>query len=105
MACKDNNQIKVLKDQLSSQFEMKDLGAARKILGIDIIRDRVHGTLKLSQADYLKKVLKTYNMENAKSVNTPTESHFKLRAATEEDLKAGIYYVMNLFHTVMQLEV
>ena len=89
VACKDKKQIKALKDQLSSRFEMKDLGAARKILGIDIIRDRVHGTLKLSQADYMKKVLRTYNMENAKSVNTPIGSHLKLKAATEEDLKAG----------------
>lgn len=37
VACKDKKHIKALKDQLSSRFEMKYLGAARKILGIDII--------------------------------------------------------------------
>lgn len=89
VACKDKKQIQALKDQLNSRFEMKDLGEARKILGIDIIRDRAHGTLKLSQADYMKKVLRAYNMESAKFVNTPIGSHFKLKAATEEDLKAG----------------
>ena len=29
-----------LKSQLSEKFEMKDLGAARYILGMEIIRDR-----------------------------------------------------------------
>jgi hypothetical protein len=41
-------EIKNLKKQLSSQFAMKDLGAAKQILGMRIIRDRANGTLKLS---------------------------------------------------------
>lgn len=65
-ASKDMKIIKEIKDQLSSRFEMKDLGAARKILGIEIIRDRAEGTLILSQEGYMEKVLKTYSMENAK---------------------------------------
>ena len=34
--------------QLSKQFAMKDLGAAKQILGMRIIRDKANGTLKLS---------------------------------------------------------
>jgi hypothetical protein len=37
-----------LKAQLSSEFEMKDLGAAKKILGMKITRDRKSGLLYLS---------------------------------------------------------
>ena len=36
---------------------MKDLGAAKQILSMRIIRDKVNGTLKLSQLEYVKKVL------------------------------------------------
>ena len=43
-----------LKSLLSSQFDMKDLGAAKKILGIEIHRDRGVGKLWLSQKVYLK---------------------------------------------------
>ena len=39
--------INNLKKQLSKQFAMKDLGAAKQILGMRIIRDKVNGTLKL----------------------------------------------------------
>ena len=34
IACRDNNEIKRLKLQLLSMFEMKDLGSAKKILRI-----------------------------------------------------------------------
>ncbi|OMO94318.1 Retrotransposon gag protein [Corchorus capsularis] len=38
-----------LKDDLSRSFDMKDLGPAKQILGMDIIRDRKAGKLRLSQ--------------------------------------------------------
>ena len=49
--------IKGLKCQLAHAFAMKDLGAAKKILGMKICRDRKNRTLMLSQADYVEKVL------------------------------------------------
>lgn len=48
--------IEKLKKILSSGFEMKDLGAAMKILGMDIFRDR-EKKLFLSQNAYINKVL------------------------------------------------
>ena len=41
---------------------MKDLGAAKKILGMEILRDRVAGRLSLSQKGYIEKVLCRFNM-------------------------------------------
>ncbi|RVW12443.1 Retrovirus-related Pol polyprotein from transposon TNT 1-94 [Vitis vinifera] len=70
--------INNLKKQLSKQFAMKDLGVAKQILGMRIIRDKVNGTLKLSQSEYVKKVLSMFNMNEAKPVSTPLRSHFKL---------------------------
>ena len=43
---------------LSSQFDMKDLGEAKFILGIKLWRDRKNRMLDLSQAGYIDKVLK-----------------------------------------------
>ena len=57
---------------------MKDLGAAKQILGMRIIRDKANGTLKFSQSKYVKKFLSRFNMNEAKPVSTPLGSHFKL---------------------------
>lgn len=46
-------EINKLKKLLSNQFAMKDLGAANQILDMRIHGDRVSGTLKLSQVEYV----------------------------------------------------
>ena len=78
IASKNKFLISKLKSQLSEEFEMKDLGAAKKILGMEIQRDRKAGKLYLSQACYLEKVLGRFNMKNCKVVSTPLASHFRL---------------------------
>ena len=57
---------------------MKDLGAAKQILGMRIFRDKDKGVLKLSQTEYVKKVLSRFSMDNTKPVSTPLGNHFKL---------------------------
>jgi transposase InsO family protein len=71
-------EVSKMKEQLSKRFAMKDLGDAKQILGMRIERDRVAGKLYLSQAEYVRKVLKRFSMENAKPVNVPLGSQFKL---------------------------
>jgi len=70
--------INKLKNQLSKQFPMKDLGIAKQILGMRIVKDKVNSILKISQTEYVKKILSKFSMDGAKSVNTPFGSHFKL---------------------------
>jgi len=78
IASKDKTIFDKLKAQLSNEFEMEDLGAARKILGMEIHRDRKAGKLYLSQKKYLEKVLERFNMTDYKLVSTPLAAHFKL---------------------------
>lgn len=96
IAAKKKEKIQELKSLLSKEFEMKDLGEAKKILGMEIKRDRVKGTLEISQGDYLKKVLHTFRMEQCKGVQTPLGIHFKLRAAEEEELAAQADYMKTI---------
>ncbi|KAJ4981469.1 hypothetical protein NE237_032306 [Protea cynaroides] len=55
IAAKNMSHIQVLKTQLSDEFEMKDLGATKKILGMEIQRDRKVEKLYLSQKSYIEK--------------------------------------------------
>ena len=47
--------INVLKRKLANSFAMKDLGAAKQILGMRITRDRKNHKLTLSQGEYIEK--------------------------------------------------
>ena len=59
---------------------MKDLGEAKKVLGMEIERDRRSGKVSLTQKGYLQKVLQRFNIDdNTKSVSTPLAPHFKLK--------------------------
>ncbi|KAF3626835.1 putative ribonuclease H protein-like [Capsicum annuum] len=81
IAAKDLTEIHNLKSQLKSEFEMKDLGAAKKILGMEIRRNREARWLFLTQKKYLEKVLERFGMKEAKPVSTLLAAHFKLSAA------------------------
>jgi len=70
-------EIDRLKKQLSENFEMKDLGATKQILGMIISRDRSEGILNLSQEKYIEKLFSRFNVENAKTRNTPLGTHLK----------------------------
>ena len=59
------NHLNLLHDTkkfLSKNFEMKDLGDASFVLGIQIYRDRPKNILGLSQKGYIEKLLKRYGM-------------------------------------------
>jgi hypothetical protein len=54
--------IKELKSQLSSKFDMKDLGAANFILRMEIKRDRANRKLWLNQRKYVETILQRFSM-------------------------------------------
>ncbi|KAG8483625.1 hypothetical protein CXB51_023496 [Gossypium anomalum] len=81
IAAKDKGEIRKVKAQLSEEFEMKYLGPAKKILGMEILRDRKVSKLYLSQKGYIEKVLCRFNMQSVKPVSTPLAAHFRLSSA------------------------
>ena len=66
LICNDVRYLTDVKNWLAAQFEMKDLGEAQYVLGIQIIRDHKNRTLALSQATYIDKMLTQYLMQNSK---------------------------------------
>ncbi|KAL8092162.1 hypothetical protein AgCh_034456 [Apium graveolens] len=82
-------EINRLKRQMSEEFEMKDMGAAKQILGMSIIRDRTEGTLKLSQDNYVEKLLQKFSVQDAKTRSTPLVSHFNLTKKQSPKMDEG----------------
>ena len=75
------DEISRLKDQMARTFDMKDLGAAKQILAIEIHRHKRNGKLSFSQEKYVEKIIERFEMNKAKPVNVPLASHFKLSSS------------------------
>jgi len=75
---KSMSEVNKLKTLLSREFNMKDFGTAKKILVIDIHRDRATWRLWLSQHNYVEKMLERFNMNNTKPLSIPLVNNFRL---------------------------
>ncbi|GKC60900.1 zinc finger, CCHC-type containing protein [Tanacetum coccineum] len=65
-------------EQDNKEFNMKELREAKKILGMEIVRDRSRKILRVSQSGYVSKILNNFRIDNGKSVKMPLGRHFKL---------------------------
>nr|GEU61594.1 retrovirus-related Pol polyprotein from transposon TNT 1-94 [Tanacetum cinerariifolium] len=78
IACKSNVEIGSTKSLLKREFDMKDLGEAKKILGMKIVKDRSRKIMKVTQSRYISKILNNFRIDNGKSVQMLLSGHFKL---------------------------
>ncbi|GJT41032.1 retrovirus-related pol polyprotein from transposon TNT 1-94 [Tanacetum coccineum] len=74
--------IKKLKTRLKSEFEMKDLGGAKMILGMEIVKDKNLWKLCLTPKKYLRRILKHFRFDKqTKQFSTQLASQFKISDA------------------------
>jgi len=73
LASSDLGLLHETKEYLSKNFEMKDMGEATYVIGIEIFRDRSRGQLGLSQKQYIERVLERFGMENCSTSVTPLQ--------------------------------
>eukprot|EP00253_Pinus_taeda_P002477 PITA_02477 len=74
----DKEIIRYLKTLLSSKFDMKDLGAANYILGMEIKRDWKKRKLWLNQRKYVQTILQRFKMQDSKQVKVSIPVGVKL---------------------------
>ena len=67
LAANDIDLLIETKQLLFSSYDMKDLEEASYVLGIQILRDRPSGILRLSQQTYIERILKRFNMQSCSS--------------------------------------
>jgi hypothetical protein len=78
LICKEVSRLELVKKELMRHFDMKDMGEAHFILGLQIHRDRANGRLSLSQAEYARTVLERFDMADCKAASTPMSTGTKL---------------------------
>ena len=81
-----------LKSELSRRFEMKDIGAARVMVGIKITRDRANRKLFVSQLEYAHTVLERFGISVSKPVVIPADkTYFNLSHMRSDPISNSKY--------------
>src|SRR5271155_3202362 len=76
----DNEEdIAKIKRRLSERFEMKDLGIARKFLGMEIEYGK-DGSIRIHQNQYIRQILERHGMQECTPVTTSLDTSIKLAA-------------------------
>jgi Reverse transcriptase (RNA-dependent DNA polymerase) len=79
LACTSSErEMKKLKTDLESLFEIKDLGDVHWLLGIAITRDRKARIVSFSQASYIDTIVGRFKMQDAYPVSTPLDTGVRL---------------------------
>ncbi|XP_060210257.1 secreted RxLR effector protein 161-like [Lycium barbarum] len=76
---------------------MKDLGEAKKILGMEI--HRKNGEVNLSQKKYIENVVQRFGMNKCKPVTLPLAQHFSLSSLMAPQLKEGVEYMSKVLYS------
>ena len=67
----DNHLTKLLKAEIENEFQIRDLGEPRELLGLII--ERNDSSLKVNQCHYIAKLLEKFGMTDSKPTSTPMD--------------------------------
>ena len=87
IAGENEDDIMRIKQLLAEQFEMKDLGIAKKFLGMEIEYGD-DGSIKIHQEQYIQQLLLRHGMEDCSPLDTPMDTSVKLCKTTDDDALA-----------------
>ncbi|MBW0535649.1 hypothetical protein O181_075364 [Austropuccinia psidii MF-1] len=76
--------VSIFKEELKSEFEIKDVGPADLMLGIKVTHFSEH--VSLDQGHFIESLLELYGMDSCKPVATPLLPNTHLVPATEQEL-------------------
>ena len=89
LTANDLGKLHEMKDYDSKNFEMKSMGEASYVIGIEIFRDRSQGLLGLSQKGYIEKNLERFNMNKCSGGIVPIQKgdKFSLMQCPNNDVE------------------
>lgn len=79
LLCNSQSALDAAKEELHCSFSMSDMGPLHFYLGIQVHQDSSQGIITISQQSYINSLLKKYNMEACKGMDTPLPATLKLQ--------------------------
>jgi hypothetical protein len=102
-----NQIVSLVKTELASKFQIRDMGEAKSFLGISLIREQGGGnrTLTLSQAGFARTVLERFGMSQCRHVSTPVEPSAVLSRFVEDSKPTDKTEYLQLVGSLMYLAI
>ena len=86
----DDQLIQSCKEDLSREFEMKDMGLMHYFLGMEVWQKDAE--VFASQGKYANEILRRFHMENCKPMQTPLAGKWRKEDATSGEVVVVIFY-------------
>ncbi|KAI0996392.1 hypothetical protein K3495_g11788 [Podosphaera aphanis] len=90
-----------LKTSIGNDFECKDLGNAKYLLGLEIIHES--SGIRLSQQGYSKKILERFGFNNSHKISTPLDPNITLFKGIEEERINNVKEYQAIVESLMYL--
>jgi hypothetical protein len=103
IASKDMGSVEHAKKVMSSSFDVRDLGEARFFLGMEIVRDRAAGVIKLSQTKSIMDAVTRFGVGEAKVTRTPLSVSTQLTKTGSKPVDKTQVPYMELVGTLLYL--
>ena len=85
----DEEEATQIKTKLAEEFEMKDLGHAKRFMGLEI--DPIDGELTINQSLFIEKILEKFWLSDCNPVSTPMDAGLKLQRSDGTDRTENPY--------------
>ena len=97
LLCTSRPMLDAFKRRIAADFKMTDMGAMTWCLGMEIVRDRIAGTIRVSQKKYLREVLASHDMRPGmtRSCATPAEVKMRFTADSAPSTKGELRWSEN----------
>ncbi len=92
MATNCDKRLNEVIEKLEHEFKITDLGTPEKFLGMEIERTENGDMIKLHQTKFIGKIIKRFNMCEAKTVDTPISTNINSRRINDDEMCEDVPY-------------
>lgn len=92
IAARSKKAIDEVTNNLKEHFELTVERNVKTFVGMNIERDRANKRLFVHQQTYTKRIIERFDIENAKTVNIPSDPHVTLNPASENSEVLNVKY-------------
>ena len=95
--------VQEFKRAVAQRWEIKDLGEVKKILGLEVTRNRSTRSIKIAQVAFTDEIVSEYGLTDARTAKTPSGSLELLEPVSANDVLADVDRYQRVIGQLMYL--